>query len=323
MRRIAVMTSGGDASGMNAAIRAIVRTGIYHGIEVIGFRKGYEGIIDNNCLVLNARSVSGIIDRGGTFLETGRSERFMTEEGQKKAFSVLRGHRIDGLIVIGGDGSFRGARVIDRMGIPTIGVPATIDNDVAGTDYSIGFDTAINTVIDALSKIRDTATSHERVFCVEVMGRLSGEIALHAGLAGGADYILIPEIEYEMEHVLGEICEQISRDFEVGKKHFIVVIAEGAGTAQGMASAITKRTHREVRISILGHLQRGGSPTALDRILASRFGAEAVEALMRGERDSLVGIQGKEIVLTSFEYTFTHEHEINKKLIELARILSI
>ncbi|GFP35785.1 6-phosphofructokinase 1, partial [Candidatus Hakubella thermalkaliphila] len=201
--------------------------------------------------------------------------------------------------------------------------PATTDNDIAGTDYSIDFDTAINTVIDALSKIRDTATSHERVFCVEVMVRLSGEIALYAGLAGGADYILIPEIEYEMEHVLGEICEQISRDFEVGKKHFILVIAEGAGTAQGMASAITNRTHREVRISILGHLQRGGSPTALDRILASRFGAEAVEALMRGERDSLVGIQGKEIVLTSFEYTFTHEHEINKKLVELARVLSI
>ncbi|GFP22212.1 6-phosphofructokinase 1, partial [Candidatus Hakubella thermalkaliphila] len=282
------MTSGGDASGMNAAVRAIVRTGIYHGIEIIGFRKGYEGIIDNEHLVLNARSVSGIIDRGGTILETARSERFMTEEGQKKAFSVLRKHKIDGLIVIGGDGSFRGARVIDRMGISTVGVPATIDNDIAGTDYSIGFDTAINTVIDALSKIRDTATSHERVFCVEVMGRLSGEIALYAGLAGGADYILIPEIEYEMEHVLGEICEQISRDFEVGKKHFILVIAEGAGTAQGMASAITNRTHREVRISILGHLQRGGSPTALDRILASRFGAEAVEALMRGERDSLV-----------------------------------
>ncbi len=316
--RIALLTSGGDASGMNAAIRAVTRYSIYNNYEVIGFYEGYKGLINNNFDILNLNSVSGIIDRGGTILYSARSEEFKTEDGQKKAIENLKKNNVEKLIVIGGDGTFRGAHDLHKKGIKAIGIPATIDNDIAGTDYSIGFDTALNVIIDIMSKIRDTASSHDRLFVIEVMGRQSGVIAVNAGVASAADYILIPEVDFDLVKIANEI-----RNHRKGKRHTLVIVAEGVGKANDIASSIKLLAGHEVRVSVLGHIQRGGSPSAMDRILAARLGQKAVDALMDGKSDAMVGYQGKEIKIIDFEYIFKYKRKIDKNLYDLAFILSL
>ena len=284
MKRIGVLTSGGDAPGMNAAVRSIVRMGIYSGLEVVGIQRGFSGLLEGDFHPLAVGSVADIIHRGGTILLTARSEEFLTEEGQKKAVEKAQENQIDGLVVIGGNGSLRGALVLNKLGLPTIGIPGTIDNDVARTEYTIGFDTAINTVVEAINKIRDTATSHERIFVLEVMGRHSGQLTLMAGIAGGAESLLIPEHPWSMDEVVNKILRGRKR----GKKHSIILVAEGVGSAFEVSREITRLTGLETRVMILGHIQRGGTPTAFDRMLASRMGGKAVELLMRGMKGLMV-----------------------------------
>ncbi|HAJ95673.1 MAG TPA: 6-phosphofructokinase [Actinobacteria bacterium] len=316
-KRIAIITSGGDASGMNAAIRAATRYGIHKGLEVYGFYEGYKGLINNNFKVLGPSSVGGIIDRGGTFLYSARSKRFRCREGQKEAILNLKKNNIEGLIVIGGDGSFRGAHELHKQGIQVVGIPATIDNDIAGTDYSIGFDTALNVIIDLISKIRDTAYSHDRIFVIEVMGRDSGLIAVNAGLACGADFILIPEREVDLAGIANDIKEN-----RKDKRHTLILTAEGVAKASEVASSIKLLVGREVRISILGHIQRGGSPTALDRILAAQFGRKAVDVLLEGASDCMVGIKAMKIITYKFEDIFETLKGIDQSMFDLANILS-
>lgn len=265
MKRIGVLTSGGDSPGMNAAIRAVVRKAIFHGLEVYGVYNGYAGLISGKIEKLELGSVGDIIHRGGTKLYTARCEEFKTLEGQKKGIEQLKKHGIEGLVVIGGDGSYMGAKKLTEHGFPCVGVPGTIDNDIPGTDFTIGFDTALNTVIDAIDKIRDTATSHERTYVIEVMGRHAGDIALWSGLAGGAESILIPEAGFEMDDIIG----RLKRGHERGKKHSIIIVAEGVGSGVEIGKRIEELTQFETRVSVLGHIQRGGSPTAFDRVLAS------------------------------------------------------
>lgn len=317
-RNIALLTSGGDASGMNAAIRTITRYAIYNNLKVYGFYEGFKGLINNNFKVLDLNSVGGIIDRGGTFLYSARSEKFKSREGQKEAIDNLKKNRIEGLVVIGGDGSFRGAHELHKQGIQVVGIPATIDNDIAGTDYSIGFDTALNVIIDIMSKIRDTASSHERIFVVEVMGRNSGMIAVNTGIACGADYILIPEIEFD----LAKIANQIKHHRE-GKRHTLVIVAEGAASASDVASSIKLLAGHEVRISVLGYIQRGGSPSALDRILAAEFGKKAVDLLLEGESDCMIGIKSMKIETSKFEDILETKKSIDEDLYRLAHILAL
>ena len=317
-RRIALLTSGGDASGMNAVIRTITRYAIHKDLEVYGFYEGYKGLINNNFKVLDLNSVGGIIDRGGTFLYSARSERFKCREGQKEAIDNLEKNKISGLVVIGGDGTFRGAHELHKQGIQVVGIPATIDNDVAGTDYSVGFDTALNVIIDIMSKIRDTASSHDRIFVIEVMGKDSGMIAVNTGIACGADYILIPEIEVDLVKISNEI-----KNHRVGKRHTLLIVAEGAAKANEVASSIKLLVGHEVRISVLGHIQRGGSPSALDRILAAEFGKKAVELLMEGESDCMVVIKSMKIQTCKFEDIFESKKKINEDLYRLAHILSL
>lgn len=319
MKRIAVLTSGGDAPGMNAAIRAVVRSGVYHGMEVYGVYRGFTGLIQGDIKKLTLGSVGDIIHRGGTILYSARSPEFHTEEGRKQALTQLRQHQMDGLVVIGGDGSFRGAEKLTALGFPTIGIPCTIDNDIVGTDFTIGFDTAINTVIDSIDKIRDTATSHERTCVVEVMGRDSGDIALWAGLAGGAETILIPEAPLDGK----DIIQRLQRGEERGKKHSIILIAEGVGSAQEISSYIKQEIGWETRVTVLGHVQRGGSPSAFDRVLASRMGAKAVELLMNGEKNKMVVIQHHDVMGIDFAEAFNGMHQPNMSLYHLARMLSI
>lgn len=319
IRRIAVITSGGDAPGMNAAIRAVTRKAISKGITVYGYEKGFQGIIDDLKVQLDLSSVGGIIDRGGTFLGTARSEEFMTKDGQQKAIKNLKNNNIDAIIVIGGDGSYRGAEVIDESGIPAIGVPGSIDNDIAGTEITIGFDTAINTATDAISKLRDTASAHERIFVVEVMGRNTGMIALYSGLAGGADYVVIPEHPYN----ISEICNVVNRGFDRGKLHSIIVIAEGVMGAQTFAGELAECVGSEIKISVLGHIQRGGMPSAMDRVLASRLGAAAVSFLLEKKRRIAVGIYGSEIIWSTLEYAYSNKRYVDKSLADLANVLAI
>lgn len=319
MKRIGVLTSGGDSPGMNAAIRAVVRKAIYHNIEVYGIYYGYQGLITGQIKKLEIGSVGDIIHRGGTILYTARCEEFKTEAGHKKAIEQLKKHEIDGLVVIGGDGSFRGALKLAELGFPTIGVPATIDNDIAGTDYTIGFDTALNTIIEAIDKIRDTATSHERTYVVEVMGRNAGDLALWAGLADGAETIIIPEEPYNME----EIIARLKRGHERGKRHSIIIVAEGAGKGFKFAKQIQDATSFETRVTVLGHTQRGGSPTALDRVLASRLGARAVQLLLDGAKGRTVGIQNNALVDHDILTILNRTHSINKEMYELSKQLSI
>lgn len=319
MKRIAVLTSGGDAPGMNAALRAVVRKGIYHGLDVMGVYNGYQGLINGNIEHLDLGSVGDIIQRGGTKLYSARCLEFKTDEGQDKGVEQLKKHGIEGLVVIGGDGSYRGAMALTKKGFPSVGVPGTIDNDIPGTDYTIGFDTALNTVIEAIDKIRDTATSHERTFIVEVMGRDAGDLALWAGLAGGAETIIIPEDPYNLE----DIVSRLKSGHERGKKHSIIIVAEGVMSGNEMAAIIMEHAQIETRVSVLGHIQRGGSPTARDRVLASLFGAKAVEVLMEGRGGRAVGMRNHQVVDYSMIEAFEGKHETDLSMYQLSKELSI
>ena len=318
MKTIGVLTSGGDAPGMNAAIRAVVRSSIYHGKRVVGIKRGYLGLINGEIIHMHQGSVADIIHRGGTILHTARCEEFLCPKGKEKAVEQIRKAGIDGLVVIGGDGSYRGALDLAKLGIPTIGVPGTIDNDIACTNATIGLDTAVNTVVDAINKVRDTATSHERVFIIEVMGRDRGDIALLAGIAGGAESILIPEIPLDIKSV----AEKIERGKRRGKLHSIIILAEGVGNAVDVGREVTALTNMEVRYAILGHIQRGGAPTAYDRMLASRLGTEAVNLLLKGESAKAVGIESDKIVNHDIEYVLKQKKPINLDLVNLADILA-
>jgi len=321
LNKIAVLTSGGDAPGMNACIRAIVRCGIAHGLEVIGIRRGYLGLLESDFVKLGSRAVANIIHRGGTFLETARCDEMKTAEGIKKAVETLQRENIEGLITIGGDGTFRGAEALaEAGGVRVIGIPGTIDNDVYGTDYAIGFDTAINTALDAIDRIRDTAGSLQRPFFIEVMGRNRGFIALDVGIAGGAEHILIPEIETKVE----ELSRDMRRSFERGKKSSIVVVAEGdeAGGVFPIAQQVWERLKLDYRICVLGHIQRGGSPTARDRILASTLGAASVDVLINGKSGYMVGELKGEIVLTPLNETWEKRKELDDNLLRLIKVLS-
>jgi len=319
VKRIGVVTAGGDAPGMNAAIRAVVRSAIHNCLEVIGFEKGYAGLIEGLSRPLKARSVSGIINLGGTILKTRRCEEMKTQEGIEKAAENLKKHKIDGLVAIGGDGTFRGAsKLYEISGVSIIGIPATIDNDVSGTDTTIGFDTAVNTALSAIDKIRDTATSHERIFVVEVMGRRRGFLALEVGLAGGAEIILIPEIKFSIE----EVCENVRSAHKAGKTSEIIVMAEGAGDSREVVKRIVKETGYQVRLTVLGYIQRGGNPTAKSRILASQFGYHAVELLLSGEKKRMVGIQNGRICSVNLDYSWKIWKKIDLEKYRIAGILS-
>ena len=319
VNRIGVLTSGGDAPGMNAAIRAVVRMSIFQGLQIIGIKRGFMGLLNKEFVKFSIGSVADIIHRGGTILHTARCEEFKTEEGQRKAVKNLQEEGIDALVVIGGEGSMRGALALAKYGIPVVGIPATIDNDLADTELSIGFDTAVNNVVDAINKIRDTATSHERVFIIEVMGRKTGQIALYAGLAGGAESILLPEIDVDMNEVIFKLVRGINR----GKLHSIIIVAEGAASAIEVGEEIRKRTGLETRFTILGHLQRGGTPTAVDRMLASRMGAKAVELLLQGANKKMVGISAGELLALDLEDVLSREKTLDRSIWELAGILAI
>lgn len=320
LKRIAVLTSGGDAPGMNAAVRAVTRKAIYEGLEVYGVYNGYQGLIEGDLVELNLGSVGDIIQRGGTFLRSARCPEFRTEEGRAKAVEQLKKFNIDALVVIGGDGSYRGAQKLTELGFPTVGIPGTIDNDIPGTDATIGFDTALNTALDAIDKIRDTASSHERTYVIEVMGRDAGDIALYAGLAGGAESILVPERPED----LGAIVDRINHGVARGKKHSIVVVAEGAGSADEIGKLIAEKTNSDTRVTILGHIQRGGSPTAADRVLASRMGAYAVEILLEGKAGRVVGIRGGKMMDLDIDDALDHnKHTLDMELIDLSNQLSI
>lgn len=318
MQKTAVLCSGGDASGMNAAIRAVVRTGIFEGMEVYGVHHGYMGLIQGDIEKMSVGSVADIIHRGGTILQTSRSEEFKTDSGRTKAFRMLKERDIENLIVIGGNGSLTGAYEFARLGIKVIGIPATIDNDIPGT-VSIGFDTAVNTVIEAVNRIRDTASSHGRVFVIEVMGRDCGEIALAAGVAGGAESILIPEVKPD----IGRVVEKIEQGLKRGKLHSIIIVAEGAYSALTLQQEIETLTGQETRVSILGHIQRGGTPTASDRILASCMGKKAVDLLAEGQSSLMVAGIGSKITGIPLPEVIHGVREPELEMFEIARILSI
>ncbi len=322
IKRIGVLTSGGDAPGMNAAIRAVVRTGIYHGLEVYGVYKGYYGLIHGLIEPLTSRSVSNIIQRGGTILKTARSEEFKTPEGRQKAYDNLLKHGIDALVVIGGDGTFTGASIFQtEFNFPIVGLPGTIDNDLYGTDYTIGYDTAVNTVVEAVDKIRDTADSHERLFIIEVMGRDAGFIALRSGIATGAEKILIPEsITY-----IDELIAKLKDDYSKQKTSGIIIVAEGDELGGGIevANAIKENyPEYDTRVTILGHVQRGGSPSAFDRVMASALGYQAVLALKEGVRGVLVGSINRNVHFTPFEKAIKLHQNINMELLEIAEVLA-
>ena len=319
MKKIGVLTSGGDSPGMNAAIRAVVRKAIYHNVEVYGIYNGYQGLVNGNIKKLELGSVGDIIHRGGTMLYTARCPEFKEREVQLKGIEQPKKFGIEGLVVIGGDGSYRGARALTELGYPCVGVPGTIDNDIPGTDFTIGFDTALNTVIDSIDKIRDTATSHERTYVIEVMGRNAGDIALWAGLAGGAESILIPEENHDMN----DIINKLNRGHDRGKKHSIIVVAEGVGNGFEIGEEIQKRTGAETRVTVLGHVQRGGSPTAQDRVLASRLAASAVELLIEGKGGRAVGIVNNKLVDYDIIEALKMPHVIDQKMYKLSDELSI
>ncbi|GAB3924943.1 6-phosphofructokinase [Mucilaginibacter myungsuensis] len=322
VKKIGVFTSGGDAPGMNAAIRAVVRSGLYYNLEVAGIRRGYEGMISGDIFDMDRKSVGNIIQRGGTILKTARSDQFRTPEGRKTAYDNLKAHNIDALVAIGGDGTFTGANIFSQeYDIPVLGLPGTIDNDLAGTDFTIGYDTAINTVIDAVDKIRDTAESHDRLFIVEVMGRDCGLIALRTGIAAGAEAILIPETKTDVDALFAHL-EHARKD----KSSKIIMVAESgeAGNAFDIGRQVKERFPQyDTRISILGHIQRGGRPSCMDRVLASRVGVAAVEGLIGGRKNEMVGIVNNEIAYTPFEKAIKHNVEINEKFLKIVEILAI
>lgn len=319
IKKIAILTSGGDAPGMNAAIRAVVRMALYNGLEVMGVRRGFAGLINGELFRMDRHSVSDIIQRGGTMLRTARCEEFKNEEVRQKAANILQAYGIDALVVIGGDGSFTGAKLLSKLGVAAVGIPGTIDNDLSYTDYTIGFDTALNTVHDAINKLRDTSTSHERVSVIEVMGRRCGDIALYAGLAGGAEAIIVPEKNFDKEELIRTILDGKN----TGKMHNIIVLAEGVGGANELASFIENISGLETRATILGHIQRGGSPTVNDIVLASRLGAKAVEVLMKGETARVVGIRDNQIIDEDIDEALAKKRNFDDNLYEIAKILSL
>ena len=324
IKKIGVLTSGGDAPGMNAAVRAVVRSSVYNNIECFGIYKGYQGMIEGSIKQLNARSVNNIINKGGTVLKTARCQDFYKKEGRKEAYSKIKEYEIDALVVIGGDGSFTGAILFNKeYDIPIIGIPGTIDNDISGTSFTIGFDTALNTVVESIDKIRDTAISHNRLFIVEVMGRDAGHIALNAGIGAGAEEILIPEEDMGLERLL----ESLRKSQKSGKSSSIVMIAEGDKTGKNVFEIATyvekNMPEYEVRVSVLGHIQRGGAPSCFDRVLASRMGVHAVDSLLSGTYNVMVGIKDDVMVLSPLEDAIKGQTEINKNLIRVSEILSI
>ena len=322
MKKIGVFTSGGDSPGMNACIRAVVRTGIHFGLEVVGIKRGFQGLIDKEFIPLYNHSVSRIIKQGGTMLHSARSEAFRTKEGRQKAYKNLVDEDIEAIVVIGGDGSFTGANIfINEFNFPIIGCPGTIDNDLFGTDFTIGYDTAINTAMEAIDKIKDTANAHDRLFFIEVMGRDAGFIALSAGVAVGAEAVLIPESKTDID----SLVNMLKRNYQKKKTSNIIVVAEGddAGGAFQIAAAVKERMDNiDMRVTILGHIQRGGKPTAMERVRASRMGMEAVKALLKGRRGEMVGIINNKIVFTPFEKAIKYNHEINPVMLEMVNILS-
>lgn len=323
IKKIGVFTSGGDAPGMNACLRAVTRSAIHHGLEVVGFRAGYDGIINNDSISMELGSVANIIHRGGTILKSARSAAFRTKEGREKAKQTIDTLGIDALIAIGGDGTFTGAGVFfQETGVPIIGVPGTIDNDLYGTDNTIGYDTALNTVVEALDKIRDTAESHDRLFFVEVMGRDAGFIALRSAIAGGAIGVMVPETKSDEKDLL----EKLDRGWERERKSMIVVVAEGdeLGGAFQLAKIVReKRPQYDTKVTVLGHVQRGGNPSCMDRVLASRLGDGAIDALIAGEQDKMVGLMNREIKLTPFSNAIKHNKGLNQDLMDLMEVLSI
>lgn len=330
MKRMAIITSGGDAPGMNAVIRAVVRTAVFQGCEVIGVRRGYAGLIHGDFINLSTRDVGNILHWGGTILHSARCPEFKTREGQRVAEDNLREQGIEGIVIVGGDGSFRGAQDLNRMGFATMGIPGSIDNDISCTDSSIGFDTAVNTAIEAIDKIRDTAFSHDRIYVVEVMGRNCGLLALHAGIGGGAEAILIPEFRQDPEEVVRRVADGIQH----GKSHSIIVVAEGylgdpiSGRSTGESGAfrigqlIQEHTDKETRITILGHIQRGGSPSALDRMIATLSGAKAVELLLTGETGKMIGYVDGKIQAFSMKESIATKKQVDLSMLELANILA-
>jgi len=319
LKRIGILTSGGDAPGMNAAIRAVVRTAIYNGFEVAGIYRGYQGLLEGDIETLSVTSVGDIIHRGGTMLRTARCLEFKTDEGFAKGLQMLKMFKIDSLVVIGGDGSFNGAKRLNDAGFPTIGIPGTIDNDLAYTDYTIGFDTALYTVVNAIGNIRDTSSSHGTVNIIEVMGRDCGDIALYGGLAGGAEAVIIPELDMDID----DLCQTILRGKKRGKQHSIILLAEGVGKPYELAAHIKERTNSDVKVSVIGYLQRGGTPTPNDRILASRMGAYAVDLLKEGKSGCAVGIHGNKMIDVPLSDVLAMKKDYDKSIYELARILAI
>lgn len=321
IKNIAVLTSGGDAPGMNAGIRAVIRAGIYHGLNMYGVKRGYDGLVNGDIIPMDAKSVANIIQRGGTILKTARSDEFRTYEGRKKAYENIKKLGIDALVVIGGDGTFTGAsKFIEEFDIPIIGLPGTIDNDLAGTDFTIGYDTAINTVVDAVDKIRDTAESHDRLFVIEVMGRDSGLIALRSGISTGAEAVLIPELEVDYNSIMKRLDST-----RKNKSSRIIIVAEGDDEGGLVVADRIKENfpHYDVRLSILGHIQRGGKPSCMDRVLASRLGVAAVEGLIAGRRGEMAGLIHGEVAFTPFSKAIKHIDKVNTALTRIVEILSL
>ena len=319
--KIGVLTSGGDSPGMNACVRAVVRTGIYNGLEVFGIVRGYTGMVENDIYKMESRSVANIIQRGGTILKTSRCKEFFTPEGRKKAYNNLKKHGIDGLVIIGGDGSFRGAQIFsNEFDIPCIGLPGTIDKDIAGTDFTIGFDTAVNTAVEAIDKIRDTADAHDRLFVIEVMGRDAGYIALHSGIATGAENILIPERKTDVEEIINQLAEKERRHKLVN----MIVVAEGDEFGGNEIAKVIKERlpMQEVRVCILGHIQRGGSPSCFDRLIASRMGYTAVECLMEGRYNVFVGIINNRMSYTPLNEAVKKKQRISEEWMKIVKILA-
>ena len=320
MKRLAILTSGGDCSGMNAAIRAAARTAIANEVEMIGYRKGYAGLLKNDYIVLDSLAVSGVLQRGGTFLQSARSAEFRTEEGRKRALDNLMKEKVEGLIVIGGDGSLTGALALDRMGFPVIGIPGSIDNDIPYTDMSLGVDTALNNILYAVDCIKDTASSHDRAFIVEVMGRNSGYLASTAAIATGAEFAIIPEVELD----LSEMCHQLRQRYEEGRTNALIIMAEGAGHAATIAEGIKHAIGFETRVTVLGHYQRGGAPTVFDRLLGSRFGKKSVELLLSGTKGVMVGLAANALTSTLLEMVINGgQKKLNQDLMQMADILAI
>lgn len=313
MKKIAVLTSGGDSQGMNSAIRSVVRTGLANGFEIVGVKRGFKGLMDNDFIPLGSKEVSDILYRGGTFLQSARSETFKTEAGQIKGIANLQAHGVDYVVVIGGDGSYRGAEALQKRGIKTYALPGTIDNDIPLTDYTIGFDTTLNVVTDLISNLRDTMSSHERVSVIEAMGRSCGDIALQAGISSGVDAIIIPEIESNIE----EIATKLKKGFERGKTHSIVMVAEGAGNAADIAAQIKGLSGLDTRPTVLGHIQRGGTPTAFDRILTSRMGHKVIDLIHQNINGVAIGMEKNEITYHTYDEIFNAKNIINPNLYQI------